>query len=182
MCITPVLSEVNEADRSRSSSRKARPARRRRIRGLAYRLQIRNCSSIHSIPGAFAFVTIGPSMMMCLGMSRLACRDARAAAAPATIAPPWITARGIAHRGVHAAFDHGLDRGWHCVDATDQDFSPPSRFHNAGGGERHIVVVEERSVDPRERVEVGFPKLCGLRKRPNQPARSKAPRHRDSLR
>src|SRR4026208_625250 len=36
-------------------------------------------------PGAFALVTIGPSTMMCLGMSRLACRDARAAAAPATI-------------------------------------------------------------------------------------------------
>ena len=50
--------------------------------------QIRKWSSIHNRPGAFAGVTMGPSMTICRGGAAGVFFGASAASTPATIAPP----------------------------------------------------------------------------------------------
>ena len=37
------------------------------------------------------------------------------------------------------------------------------RLHDVGGGQRHVVIVEERRVDLREFGQIGFPQTRGLR-------------------
>src|SRR5271169_1897850 len=56
-------------------------------------------------------------------------------------------AGGVAHRRVHRAVLHRLDRRRHRVDAADLDLGAPLGLHDLGSGERHIVVMEERGVD-----------------------------------
>src|SRR5882672_4043240 len=56
-------------------------------------------------------------------------------------------AGGIADGCEHPAFAHRLDRRRHGVDPADQDVGAVMRLHDVGGGERHVVVMEEGGVD-----------------------------------
>src|SRR5579883_530131 len=71
-------------------------------------------------------------------------------------------ARRIADRRVHAAILDGIDRRRHGVDAADQDVGAVVRLHHVVGGERHVVVVEERGVDLRILSEIGLPQARDL--------------------
>src|SRR5277367_4791962 len=56
-------------------------------------------------------------------------------------------AGGVAHRRVHRAVLHRLDRRRHRVDASDLGLGAPLGLHDLGSRERHIVVMEEGCVD-----------------------------------
>ena len=55
----------------------------------------------------------------------------------------------IADGRVHLAILDRLDRRRHGVDAADLGFGAALGLHHLIGGERHVVVVEERRVDLR---------------------------------
>src|SRR3984957_9581329 len=63
---------------------------------------------------------------------------------PAMDAAGW-----IANGGVHVPILHRLDRRRHRIDPTDLGLRAALRLHDLVGGERHVVIVEERRVDLR---------------------------------
>jgi hypothetical protein len=66
-------------------------------------------------------------------------------------------ARRIADGCEHTPFAHSLDRWRHSVDPADQDVGAVVRFHDVGGGQRHVVIVEEGRIDLRVFGEIGLP-------------------------
>src|SRR3984957_18274671 len=71
--------------------------------------------------------------------------------------PAMDSAGRVADGSVHLAILDRLDRGRHGVDAADLGFGAALILHDLIGGERHVVVVEERRVDLRVLGQQRFP-------------------------
>src|SRR5260370_32231444 len=84
---------MDPAKRLRDAGQFEQRGRHRRV--LPVLDQIRNCSSIHSMPSALSLVTTGPSVTMFLGMSVPLLAPLITAETPAMTAPPWMRHDGL---------------------------------------------------------------------------------------
>ena len=90
----------------------------------------------------------------------------RAAATPATMAPPWMRQEELRTVACMRPSTTAWIAGGIASTPPIRIFGSPVRLHDAGCGKRHVVVVEERSIDLRERVEIPLPQLRCFRDLP----------------